>query len=448
MLGTFGVIAILLACLQLLQLYEAGEIQDSIELIQKDALVSVRLIDRITRDVERGQVLVAQHIFERDLSTMLALERVLAKIRADYDEAAREYSPLASFSGEAVAWHELTSDVATARVQVDIALGESRLNHDVEATATINAAKPLFDRIDRGAEQLLDINQLAADRAAADARDRQHVATLFQLLVTAGILATVLVAGMWLTRTVVRVQHAMESLNGELENRNRELDAFGGRIAHDLRGPLNTVSLSAELIDLGKPESATAMTAAIRRAVGQIARLIDDLLALSRAGAMPRTAGRIELVASALREDLGRLVADAHGELHVDLEPAQVVCTEGLLRQALWNLGENAIKYRRPDVAPELEVAGRATPDHYTIRVSDNGVGMSADDARRAFEPFFRSAKTSSIAGTGLGLAIVRRIVEASGGRVSVDSTLGGGTTFVITLLLARGEPAERTVST
>jgi signal transduction histidine kinase len=190
------------------------------------------------------------------------------------------------------------------------------------------------------------------------------------------------------------------------------------------------------------------MTAAIRRAVAQIARLIDDLLALSRAGAMPRTAGRIELVASALREDLGRLVADAHGELHVDLEPAQVVCTEGLLRQALWNLGENAIKYRRPDVAPELEVAGRATPEHYTIRVSDNGVGMSADDARRAFEPFFRSAKTSSIAGTGLGLAIVRRIVEASGGRVSVDSTLGSGTTFVITLLLARGEPAERTVST
>ncbi len=435
MLKAFGVIALLLACLQLIEMFEAREIQGAIMLIQKNALVSVRLIDRVTRDFEREQVLVGQHIFERDVPTMLSIERLLADIRSDYADVAREYSPLTTFSNEAYAWHELTGDVASAQAREDAALTLSRANRDVEATQVMSSAKPLFDRIDERAATLVEINQHAADRAAKDATARQRIDSLVQVVVTAAILIVVLLGGGWVTRAVVRIQRELEQVNRELENRNRELDAFAGRIAHDLRGPLNTISLSTDLLDATAP--ATTMTATIRRGVVQVAHLIDDLLALSRIGAMPQTAARTEPVASSLREDLGRLVDEAHGVLHVNLEPAQVQCTESLLRQALWNLGENAVKYRRPDVAPEIDVAGRTEPEHYTIRVSDNGVGMNSDDARHVFEPFFRSPRTSSIAGTGLGLAIVRRIVEASGGKVSLDSRPDHGSTFVITLPLA-----------
>ena len=441
MLKAFGVIAILLACLQLIEMFEAREIQGAIALIQRDALVSVRLVDRVTRDIEHEQVLVGQHIFEHDVTTMLAIERLITDIRKDYADVAREYSPLATFSNEAYTWHELTSDVATAQAQEDSALALSRVNRDVEATQVMASTKPLFDRIDQGAETLVEINQRAADRAAAGATARQRIDSLVQFVVTAGILIVVLLGGAWVTRAVVRIQRELEQVNRELENRNRELDAFAGRIAHDLRGPLNTISLSTELLDASAP-AATPMTATIRRGVVQVARLIDDLLALSRIGTMPKTIARTEPIAASLREDLGRLVGEVHGVLHVNLEPAQVQCTESLLRQAVWNLGENAVKYRRPDVAPEIDIVGRAGPEHYTIRVSDNGVGMTSEDARHAFEPFFRSQRTSSITGTGLGLAIVRRIVEASGGRVSLDSRPDHGTTFVITLPLAHGGSA------
>ncbi len=454
MLGAFSVLALLLAGLQLLEFLEANQIQRAIEVIQKNALVSLRLVDRVAMDVEheqeRERLLIAQHITEHDVPTMDNIERAIETARQDYADTAREYSPLVTLSGEAVAWHKLTADIASARASADAAIALSRANHDAEATDMMVAAEPQFDKIDRDAADLLNIIERSADEAADRARNRHRGASLVQLIVTAGILVIVLIGGAWLTRVVLRIQREMEVLNRELENRNRELDAFAGRIAHDLRSPLNTINLSTEL--LASPPEAKALGGTIRRGVAQIARLIDDLLVLSRIGVMPRTVARTEPIVMSLREDLGRLVTEAHGVLRLNLEPAHVLCTEGLLRQALWNLGENAIKYRRPEVSPEIEIAGRVEPEHYTIKVSDNGLGMTAADARHAFEPFFRSAKTSAITGTGLGLAIVRRIVEASGGRVWIDSKLGSGTTFVITLPLARvvdtaPEPPRREIA-
>jgi signal transduction histidine kinase len=129
-------------------------------------------------------------------------------------------------------------------------------------------------------------------------------------------------------------------------------------------------------------------------------------------------------------------VKEAGGELLVDVEPARVRCSEGLLRQVLWNLGENAVKYRRHSVTPRIELVGRGAGATYQFRVSDNGAGMSAEDARRAFEPFYRGAQTGEAPGTGLGLAIVKRVIQAAGGALTVDSKPGQGSTFRFTLPL------------
>jgi signal transduction histidine kinase len=450
LLGATIVMAVLLACLLWINWSEANRIENAIELVQDSVIPSARLVGRMAMSVEHEEALIGEHIFERDVSAMDVIARQIAATRQDYSDAAREFSPLTTFRGEAYTWHLLTADVASLQSQENSALALSRANRDAEATQLMSATKPLFDRIDHETAELVRINRHAVDVAVRDALGRQHTASAVQLGFVAAMFMILFVLHISVTRIVVRVHRDLDAANGELanrnrelENRNRELDAFAGRIAHDLRSPLNAVSLSSELLAVNTSEGKT-IGATIRRAVSQIARMIDDLLLLSRVGVMPRTVVKPQMLTPVLREDLGRLVGEAHGELSVDLEPADVQCSENLLRQVLWNLGENAVKYRRPDVPPEIHVAGHAEAERYVITVADNGVGMSADDARHAFEPFFRSPKTSSIGGTGLGLAIVRRIVEASEGRISVDSKPGEGTTFLVTLPLADGYAPTR----
>src|SRR5262249_4062412 len=126
--------------------------------------------------------------------------------------------------------------------------------------------------------------------------------------------------------------------------------------------------------------------------------------------------------------------------LREDVEPAGVKYSEELLRQVLWNLVDNGVKYRRDDVDAAIRVAGRTTEGFYELQVSDNGLGMMPEEARRVFDPFYRAQRARDVSGTGLGLAIVKRIVEAGGGRVSIETALGRGTTFVLHLPLANLE--------
>jgi signal transduction histidine kinase len=222
-----------------------------------------------------------------------------------------------------------------------------------------------------------------------------------------------------------------------LEERNRDLDAFAGRVAHDLRGPLTTISLTASRLSERAQEEGTS--AVLKRGVRQMEHLIQDLLTLSSIDAqLPSTVCETAQVASSVAEELKPQVKSAAGLIHVEVEPATVHCSPGLLRQVLWNLGENAIKYRRPDVQLEIEIQGRAKGRVYEFIVSDNGSGMPLQEARRAFEPFFRGEHGRSMPGTGLGLSIVKRVIEASGGSVSIDSEPGRGTTFDINLPLGR----------
>ena len=90
----------------------------------------------------------------------------------------------------------------------------------------------------------------------------------------------------------------------------------------------------------------------------------------------------------------------------------------------------------------EIEIRGRITQRTYEFSVSDNGTGMSPWEVQHAFEPFFRGEQVRSTPGTGLGLSIVKRVVEATGGSVSVESVPARGTTFKIRLPLAASKAA------
>jgi signal transduction histidine kinase len=168
--------------------------------------------------------------------------------------------------------------------------------------------------------------------------------------------------------------------------------------------------------------------------------IIEDLLALSRIGNGTARSGVGDpaVVVAQVRDELATRLASEGVTLHVAAEPAKVQCAEGLLRQVVSNLADNAVKYRRAEGQAEINILGRVVGKEYLLRVADNGVGMSYDEARQAFDPFFRALRVREQPGTGLGLSIVKRVIEASGGSVTVDSQLGQGTTFVIRLPQAR----------
>jgi len=170
--------------------------------------------------------------------------------------------------------------------------------------------------------------------------------------------------------------------------------------------------------------------------------LITDLLAMSRVGAeAQRGSADPAAVVASLRDEVDERLGAAGAIWRADVEPARVRCNEGLLRQVLWNLVDNAFKYRRAEAPPEIDVRGRAVGARYHRQVSDRGAGIEGAEAARLFEPFFRAGDTGSRPGTGLGLSIVKRIVEVSGGTVSVASTVGQGSTFSVDLPLDAARP-------
>jgi signal transduction histidine kinase len=181
------------------------------------------------------------------------------------------------------------------------------------------------------------------------------------------------------------------------------------------------------------------VAAIIERSVGRMQRLIHDLLSLSRVEAQSRGAVCDPAgVAAQVRDEQAARAETAQATLRIDVEPARVHADEGLLVEALTNLTDNATKYARPGVPAAIVIRGRARDDSYELAVADNGMGMSPEEVRQAFTPFYRAKRAPKTPGTGLGLSIVKRVAEASGGSVAVESTLGQGSTFVLRLRIAR----------
>jgi signal transduction histidine kinase len=178
----------------------------------------------------------------------------------------------------------------------------------------------------------------------------------------------------------------------------------------------------------------------IGRGVKRMEGLVEDLLTLARIEAHARGRCDPATVVAEVEADFAPRIAAQKGAVHVSVSHAEVSCSEGLLRQAVTNLLENAVKYHRPDAAPEVEISGMAIDGSYDLKVSDNGVGMSAEETTQVSRPFYRSPRTQDRPGTGLGLSIVNRVAEASGGKLSVQSSLGRGSTFVVRLPLVNGD--------
>jgi signal transduction histidine kinase len=398
-----------------------------------------RLLARIDHDIDRIWILVGEHVFEKGVEEMAALDEQISAAKLDLAASAGAYERLAKTPAQQIAWHRVWHEWTSIESGLDPLLALSRRNKDVEAHAAKLALTDRYGAVARDLEETVSADgQASAEEFAQVATDRLHLFVILFCVSVAQVVVVLLVA-----RIALRLdrRHDLQRTRQlELvEQRNRDLDAFAGRVAHDIRGPLAIISLSVGRLVTQAPEAVgTIEIERLRRGIDRMESLIDDLLALASVGERTPATCDPATVAGSLVEDFAPRLECEYGSLQVTVDHANANGSEGLLRQALANLIDNALKYRRPDAAPQIEIVGGVEGDQYVLRVSDNGVGMSAKDASRAFEPLYRSSRTQDVRGTGLGLAIVRRVVEACGGRVMVaHSRIGSGTTFEIQLSVA-----------
>jgi signal transduction histidine kinase len=421
---------------------ETRKLQNGTRGIIDEMVSSVRLIGQLSYLVEKRRVLIDDHIFEKQAPAMATLETEIASIDSQIAAASRTYEPWVNRPGEREAWQRVQAAIAALAAPTAQALALSRANRDFEARRLMEQVAGTFAEIDAGLDALTAINNEGATASLARlAEIRRRVLIALVGIGVAALAGTGLV-GTWAARQVARREAETALYARLLDARNSELDAFAGRVAHDIRGPLTSINLTVTSLAGQISDHSFEI---LLRGTRRMDELVDDLLTLARSETQAHGRCDPASVAGQVGDDFRERVEAAQGTLRLSVAPAEIACSEGLLRQALANLVENAVKYRRPEAAPVVELSGAISDGGYDLRVSDNGAGMTKEDAAHASEPFYRSPRMREISGTGLGLAIVNRVAEASGGSLSIETKLGEGSTFVIHLpLVAPRDAADR----
>jgi signal transduction histidine kinase len=222
-------------------------------------------------------------------------------------------------------------------------------------------------------------------------------------------------------------------------------DEFLSIASHELSTPLTALSLhvQGQLRVAEKAAEPREQLEATRRMVARLAKLIQELLDISRisAGRMQLERGPVDL-AALVRDGVARFAQQiAHAKSAVQFAADQGVTGQwdrARLDQVLDNLLSNALKF---GAGRPIEIAVRATGPTARMEVRDHGIGIDATDQSRVFERFERAVSRQRFGGFGLGLWIARQVIEAHGGTISVSSVVGRGSTFVVELPRSSAPP-------
>lgn len=253
-------------------------------------------------------------------------------------------------------------------------------------------------------------------------------------------LARQVMAQMELRRALARQQE----LGAELAQESARKDEFLAMLSHELRNPLAPIVSALQVLDrTDAPEGPVRMArGVISRQVGQLRRLVDDLLDIARVRGGKMTLRRAPVPIAAVVEravEISQPLIEARGhrftaEVPPDVPP--VLVDEVRLAQVVSNLLTNAARYTPNGGAIRLKVAQAGR--RLSIGVADNGAGISPEHLERIFELFNQAAEPRSFGGLGIGLTLARRLVELHGGTLTAASEgLGSGSTFTVELPLA-----------
>ncbi|WP_228376564.1 ATP-binding protein [Chryseobacterium indologenes] len=230
--------------------------------------------------------------------------------------------------------------------------------------------------------------------------------------------------------------NAIKRLNDELKKVNEELDSFSYTISHDLGTPLTVMKLNAQMLlknlTDGSEKSKTKINTIIEE-IDNMAEMMQDVLQLSRA-----KHSEIELENLKTSHTIQKISENAkmtYGSSKTEIiikECPDVMADKTMLHQVFLNIINNAVKYSSHKEMPKVHIEG--TEDGQTIiyRISDNGIGIPAEEKHKMFKIFNRMDNAKKFKGNGVGLSIVHRIMKRLGGNVDYESNIEG-TSFILT---------------
>ena len=234
--------------------------------------------------------------------------------------------------------------------------------------------------------------------------------------------------------TVILVFDVTEQESAEQMRRE-----FTANVSHELKTPLQGIIGSAELIENGmvQPEDMPRFVGHIRAEAQRLVTLIGDIIRLSQLDegeVLPKERLDLLEVAQGAADDLQAEAEKKNVHFSVSGEPAELEGVRQLIYEVAYNLGDNAIKYNVDGGSVSINVSSDGK--NAKLTVSDTGIGIAAEDQSRIFERFYRVDKSHSkeSGGTGLGLSIVKHAVQYHGGRISMDSAPGKGTSISVSL--------------
>ena len=230
----------------------------------------------------------------------------------------------------------------------------------------------------------------------------------------------------------------------DLGRSNAELEQFAYVASHDLQEPLRMISSYNQLLarrykgKLG--EDADEFIAFTVEGVTRMQRLINDLLAYSRVGTRggPTTEIPLDAILAETRANLAQALEESGAELVIPQPLPRILGDRSQIGQLMQNLVGNAIKFRGTD-PPRIEITAQRAGAWWKLAVKDNGIGIESQYFERIFVIFQRLNSREDYPGTGIGLALCKKIVERHGGKISVKSAPGAGTTMLFTLPAVQG---------
>ena len=235
----------------------------------------------------------------------------------------------------------------------------------------------------------------------------------------------------------------LTTTNQELTRTNVDLDTFVYTASHDLRQPISNIEGLLKLLRGVLRAPSPALTGEVPRildmmqeSVERFKRTIEyltDVSKLQREFGQPVQPVPLAPVIESVRLDLAPILEDTSGRLDVDVRAVPTLSlSEKNLRSVVFNLLSNALKYRHPDRAPDVQVRTRLEERYAVLEVRDNGLGFNVAHEARMFGLFQRLH--THVEGSGMGLYMVKRVVENAGGHIAVQSRVGEGATFTVYL--------------
>jgi light-regulated signal transduction histidine kinase (bacteriophytochrome) len=232
-------------------------------------------------------------------------------------------------------------------------------------------------------------------------------------------------------------EYRLRQQSEKLQKSNQELEQFAYIASHDLQEPLHVIQSFSDLlaIKLGKKLEAEEKEYLdyIKQSVVHARTLIRELLEYSRVG-KGKTSQEVDLnvVIKEVLTSLKIMIEESSAQIHFEPLP-KVWGQPKEMNQLFQNLLSNAMKYRSTAV-PEIKLSCREDNEVWLFSVQDNGIGIDPKYKEKIFDMFQRLHSKTEYSGTGIGLAICKKIVEAHGGRIWVESEPGKGSTFYFTM--------------